>query len=148
MNFLLKDYDKTQSTKIKVFCDADWAGDMDDRKSTTGIVAKLNGCPIVWLSKKQSTVALSTAEPEYIAIATAAQEVTWINQYLSELGLKDSEVPIIRSDNQAAIQIAGNDTLHNRSKHIDIRYHFIRQMVKEGGVIITYINTKQQEADI
>lgn len=147
-SLLYKGYDQNRSSRIEVFCDADWAGDLDDRKSTTGIVVKLNGCPIVWLSKKQSIVALSTAEAEYIAIAMAVQEVIWINQYLSELNLKDSETPIIRSDNQAAIQIASNDTLHNRSKHIDIRYHFIRQIVREGGVIITYVGTKQQEADI
>jgi hypothetical protein len=147
-SLLYKDHDGTQGTRVEVYCDADWAGDLDDRKSTTGIIIKLNGCPIIWLSKKQSIVALSTAEAEYIAIATAVQEVVWINQYLSELGLKASQVPIIRSDNQAAIQIASNDTFHNRSKHIDIRYHFIRQIVKKGGVVITYINTKQQEADI
>jgi hypothetical protein len=148
MSLLYKDYDKTQSTKIEAFCDADWAGDLDDRKSTTGIIVKLNGCPVLWLSKKQSTVALSTAEAEYIAIATVAQEVIWINQYLTELGMKDPETPILRSDNQAAIQITNNDTLHSRTKHIDIRYHFIRQVVKQGGVKLTYINTKEQEADI
>jgi hypothetical protein len=148
MSLLYKDYDGSQSSKIEVFCDADRAGDVDDRKSTTGIVIKMNGCPIVWLSKKQSTVALSTAEAEYIAIASAVQEVIWINQYLSELKLIDKEVPIIRSDNQAAIQIASNDTLHSRSKHIDIRYHFIRQVIKEGGAKLIYVNTTERQADI
>jgi hypothetical protein len=148
MSLLYKDHDGTQSSKLEVFCDADWAGDIDDRKSTTGIVIKLNGCPILWMSKKQSIVALSTAEAEYIAIATAVQEVVWINQYLSELGLIDKEVPVIRSDNQAAIQIASNDTLHSRSKHIDIRYHFIRQMIKQNQIKLVYVSTTEQEADI
>jgi len=148
MSLLYKNYDGHASSVIEVFCDADWAGDLDDRKSTTGIVIKLNGCPVLWLSKKQSTTALSTAEAEYIAIAAAGQELIWMNQYLSELGLIDKQIPIIRSDNQAAIQIASNDRLHSRSKHIDIRYHFIRQMIQEGRVRIVYVSTTDQEADI
>jgi len=148
MSLMYMNYDATQSTRVEVFCDADWAGDVDDRKSTTGIIIKVNGCTIMWLSKKQTTVALSTAEAEYIAIATAVQEVIWINQYLSEIGLIDKEVPVIRSDNQAAIQIASNDTLHSRSKHIDIRYHFIRQMIQQGQIKLTWISTKAQQADI
>jgi hypothetical protein len=100
------------------------------------------------LSKKQSIVALSTAEAEYIAIASALQELIWITHYLSELHLKDEAIPILRSDNQAAIQIATNDTLHSRSKHIDIRYHFIREIVRRKEVELKWINTADQEADI
>ena len=148
MGLLYKNHDGSQKTKIEVYCDADWAGDVDDRKSTTGIVIKLNGCPVVWLSKKQQIVALSTAEAEYIAIATATQEVIWINNYLSEIKMKDELIPIIYSDNQAAIQIASNDTLHSRSKHIDIRYHFIRQMIQEEQIKLEWISTKEQQADI
>jgi ribonuclease HI len=147
-SLLYKDYDGNQNTRIEIFCDADWAGDTEDRKSTTGVIIKLNGCPIIWLSKKQSTVALSTAEAEYIAIATALQELLWINQYLTELNLKDNETAVLKSDNQAAIRIATNDTLHSRSKHIDIRYHFIREVVKRGEVELNWIGTKDQQADI
>ena len=110
-----------------------------------------SSCTILWLSKKQATVSLSTAEAEYIAIATAAQELIWVNQYLSEIGYNEknkNQIPIIRTDNQAAKQIASNDTLHSRSKHIDIRYHFIRQLIQEQQVKITYISTKEQEGDI
>lgn len=145
---LYKDYSGNQDTRIELFCDADWAGNVDDRKSTTGIVIKVNGCVIVWLSKKQTTVALSTAEAEYIAMATALQELIWINQYLTELGLKHPEAPVLRSDNQAAIQIANNDVLHNRTKHIDIRYHFIREIIRRGEVQVEWIHTKDQQADI
>jgi hypothetical protein len=148
MGLCFQDYNGNRSTSVEVFCDADWAGDIDDRKSTSGIIIKLNGCPVVWLSKKQTTVALSTAEAEYIALASAIQEMIWMNQYLSELQLKDPEVPLVRSDNQAAIQIATNDTLHTRSKHIDIRYHFIRQILKEGQMKLSYVSTREQEADI
>jgi hypothetical protein len=147
-SLVYKDYNGNRNTKIEIFCDADWAGDVDDRKSTTGIIIKLNGCVVIWLSKKQTTVALSTAEAEYIAIATALQELLWMNQYLTELSLKDAETPVLRSDNQAAIQIATNDTLHSRSKHIDIRYHFIRDVVRRGEVELIWISTKDQEADI
>ena len=145
---LYKDYSGDKNTKIEVFCDADWAGDHDDRKSTTGIIIKLNGCPIVWLSKKQSIVALSTAEAEYIAISTALQELLWINQYLTEIEQKDTEVAVMKSDNQAAIQLATNDTYHSRSKHIDIRHHFIREIVRRGEVELRYVGTREQEADL
>ena len=134
---------------VEVFCDADFGGDIDDRKSTTGVIIKINNNTIIWFSKKQSTVSLSTAEAEYIAIATATQELLWINQYLIEIGYKEkNSIPIIRTDNQAAKQIASNDTLHSRSKHIDIRYHFIRQLVQEQQVKIEYISTKEQQGDI
>ena len=149
LGLVYTDHSENQGTNVEIFCDADWAGELNDRKSTTGIVVKLNGCPIVWLSKKQPVVALSTAEAEYIAMSTAVQESIWINQYLSELGMNNLQItPILHSDNQAAIQIATNDTLHARSKHIDIRFHFIRDQVALNKVELKWISTVAQEADI
>jgi hypothetical protein len=145
---LYKDYDQNGNTKIEIFCDADWGGDTADRKSTTGLLVKLNGCVITWLSKKQPTVALSTAEAEYIAIATALQELIWLNQLLEELQLKDKEVAVLKSDNQAAIAMSNNDVNHSRSKHIDIKYHFIREVLNNKQVELNWVNTKDQQADI
>jgi len=145
---LYKDYSQNSSTKIEIFCDADWGGDTKDRKSTTGLLVKLNGCVITWLSKKQPTVALSTAEAEYIAIATALQELIWLNQLLEELQLKDNEVAIVKSDNQSAIAMSNNDVNHSRSKHIDIKYHFIREVLNTRQVELHWVSTKDQQADI
>jgi hypothetical protein len=103
---------------------------------------------VIWLSKKQTTVALSSAEAEYIAIATITQEIIWMNQYMTELQMKDSSPSIVHCDNQAAIQISTNDTHHSRTKHIDIRFHFVRQAIKNHHIQLEYINTKEQEADI
>lgn len=140
---------KQDSMKLTVYADADWAGDIDSRKSTSGMVIKLNNCVISWLSKKQQTVALSTAEAEYMAISAAVQEVKWIKQLLNELKVNLGTEPItLYTDNKAAIAIGENDVQHNRTKHIDIRHHFIRDEVKNKFIKLLWIETKDQLADI
>ena len=134
--------------KITAFTDADWAGDINDRKSTTGFIIKINECVINWISKKQSTVALSTAEAEYMSISAAIQEVIWINQLMNELGFNVIKPMIVYSDNQSAIAMSNNDVHHNRTKHIDIRHHFIRDIIKQGNVTLDWISTQDQVADI
>ncbi len=131
---------------IDTYVDSDWAGDKDDRKSTTGYLTKINGNTITWSSKKQRTVALSSAEAEYMAIASGAQECKWMMQLLHELTYNTNIC--IFTDNQAAQSIGRNDIHHDRTKHIDIRYHFIRQDIKEGIYQLQWIPTKYQLADI
>jgi hypothetical protein len=131
---------------MDTYVDADWAGDKDDRKSTTGYLTKINGNTITWSSKKQRTVALSSAEAEYMAIASGAQECKWMMQLLNELSLTTHSR--ILTDNQAAQSIGKNDVHHDRTKHIDIRYHFIRQDIKEGTYELNWIPTKHQLADM
>jgi len=133
---------------IEAYSDADWAGDHNDRKSTTGFVVTLNGSVISWLSKKQSTVALSTAEAEYMAISSTIQEVKWITQLLLELELPVKFPVKLLCDNQAAIAISTNDVNHNRTKHIDIRHHYIREAIKNKQVDVSWISTDKQLADI
>ena len=113
---------------------ADWAGDANDRKSTSGYLFMVSGAPVSWKSKKQTCVALSTAEAEYIALAAATQEVTWLRQLLTDLHNEQTEPTVIHEDNQAAICIAQNTQYHSKTKHIDIKYHFVREKVLDNTI--------------
>lgn len=129
------------------FSDADWAGDLDDRKSTSGFVFIISEAAISWRSKKQTCVALSTAETEYIALASAAQEAIWLRRLISEL-IKKLKPTVINEDNQAAIRMTKNPTFHVCTKHIAIKFHFIREHVEDGSVDVKFCNTKEMVADI
>ena len=136
---------------VSVFSDADWAGDVDDRRSTSGYVVRIGNSSVIWSTKKQKTVSLSSAEAEYMAFALATQEVKWVHQFLSEM-FDASGLPLVVSmsvfvDNQAAILMSKNDVYHDRTKHIDIRYHFVRDSVKSGLFKIEWVPTEQQLAD-
>lgn len=137
---------KSQDITVKIYCDASWASNLDDRKSTTGILLKLNDNPILWYSKKQKTVALSTAEAELMAIASAVQESLWMRQFIDELTNKPPKC-IIYTDNQAAIHMASNDS-HKYAKHISIRYNFIKENLQSENVCIEYLQSSEQQADI
>ena len=115
------------SNEVIGYSDVDWAGDINDRKSTSGYIFKLNGGAVSWRSKKQSCVALSTAEAEYIALSAAAQESLWLNQLISELTTSENRQITILEENQSAIAMTYNPQFHGCSKHIDIRYHFVRR---------------------
>jgi hypothetical protein len=132
------------------FADSDWAGCPDTRRSTTGWLLCLGGCLIDWHCQKQPTVALSSCEAEYMALSSAVQGVMWTRKLLGELGLTDSESSstLLHSDNKSAVAMARNDVLHNRSKHIDIRYHFIREEITAGRIHLQWIPTEEQRADI
>lgn len=112
---------------LQGFTDADYAGCLDTRKSRSGFVFFYNGAPISWSSQRQSVVSLSTAEAEYIALSHGAKEAVWLRQFLTELNI-DCNAFTIFVDNQAAIQLASNAEHHKRSKHIDVRYHYIRDL--------------------
>ncbi len=133
------------------YSDADWAGDTSDRKSTSGYVFKLAGSPISWGSKKQTSVSLSTSEAEYVALSLAIQEGKWIHKLLCELlgavGMAAPEL-VIFEDNQSCIKMTKNPVNHGRAKHIDIKYHHIRDEVKRGLVHVEYKQTESMLADI
>jgi len=130
------------------YSDADWAGDVGDRKSTSGYVFLLGGAAVSWKSTKQTTVALSTAEAEYVALSTASQEAIWLQQLLSDLSGKVVETMTIFEDNQSTICLARNQSVHGRTKHIDIKYHFIRDLVEAGRIELSYCATENMVADI
>ena len=131
-----------QSTgKLEGFSDADWAGDHADRRSTSGYVFQLANGAIAWASRKQSSVALSTWEAEYMALSVATQEVIWLCRLLEEMQSEQQEPTIVWEDNQGAISTAKNPVFHNRTKHIQIRYHFVHEAVAEKIIDIKYCPT-------
>lgn len=133
---------------ITAYCDADWAGDLNDRKSTTRYCTFINDNIIDWQSKKQPTVALSSTEAEYMSIVEVAKEVIWMTSILTEMKQKVHKPITIYVDNQSAIKISENDTSHHRTKHIDIRHHFIRDLINDKSIVLKYIQTTEQRADI
>ena len=141
--------DRDINITIEMWTDADWGGDLTDRKSTTGYVVKVAGNTVSWATKKQHTVALSTAEAEYMALSAGIQEQLSIDQLTCELmGQHAIQRPSnVYTDNQSAIAISKDDVKHQRTKHIDIRHHFIRDHIKHG-INIIWTPTAQQTADI
>jgi hypothetical protein len=129
------------------YSDADWAGCKINRKSTSGTCQFLGRSLVSWASKKQNSVALSTAEAEYIAAGHCCAQLLWMRQTLRNYGYKLTKVPLL-CDNESAIYMADNPVEHSRTKHIAIRYHFLRDHQQKGDIEIAYINTKKQLADI
>jgi hypothetical protein len=126
--------------------DADWAGDPDTRRSTSGYICQLNGTTLSWLSKKQPIVALSSTEVEYIAAATATKELLWLQTLLTELGYPITLPSILYCDNQSCIALAKNPKFHERSKHIDIKYHFLREKVESKLIQFEFTPTTEMWA--
>lgn len=133
---------------LRGFVDADWAGCLDTRRSTTGYVFQLNGTAVVWSSKRQQTVACSTVEAEYIAVSEAAREGVWLRYLLREVGTMQSAPTVVHCDNKGAIRLALNPGTHHRTKHIDIKHHFIRELIDDDVISLEYIQSKRQLADI
>lgn len=129
------------------YSDTDHAGDIDQRKSTSGVVFFLRNNPITWQSAKQKVVALSLCEAEYIAAAIASCHGIWLHRLLTDFIGYEPEVPELKVDNMAAIALSKNPVYHDRSKHIDIRYHFIRECIKEDRIFIEHVSTEGQLAD-
>ena len=130
------------------YTDANWAGDVDTRRSTSGYIFKIADGVVSWRSKKQSTVAKSTTEAEYVALSQATQEAIWLRRLLSDLGCKADGPTLIKEDNQGAIQIARNPKFHNRTKHIDMTFHFIREKMASKDIKVEYCSTHDMIADI
>jgi hypothetical protein len=130
------------------YSDADMAGDLDDRKSTTGCLFFLNGCPVTWQSVKQHSIALSSGEAEYMAATAAACQAAWLRRLLGELLNQQEETVKLFIDNQSALQLIKKPVFHERTKHIDLRFHFIRECVEDGKVAVEHIGTTNQLADI
>ena len=129
------------------YSDADYAGSLLDRKSTSGTCQFLGTRLISWFSKKQNSIATSTTEAEYIAAGCCATQILWIQQQLKDYGLDEKKTPIF-CDNTSAIAITQNPKFHARTKHIDVRHHFIRDHVEKGNIEILKIGTEDQLADI
>ena len=129
------------------YSDADFAGCKIDRKSTSGSCQFLGDRLVSWYSKKQKSISTSTAEAEYIAAGSCCAQILWMKNQLLDYGLNFSHIPIF-CDNQSAIAMTGNPVQHSMTKHISIRYHFIREHVEEGTIELKFVPTDQQLADI
>ncbi|GAV71585.1 hypothetical protein CFOL_v3_15075, partial [Cephalotus follicularis] len=133
---------------VEGFSDADWAESPYDRRSTTGYCVFVGGSLVSWKSKKRSVVARSSAESEYIAMANVTCELMWIRQLLSELGFGDPSHMQLWCDNQAAIHIASNPVFHERTKHIEVDCHFIREKLQQKLISTNFVRIAEQFVDL
>jgi hypothetical protein len=144
-------FDQLQSGKkwkIKAFCDSDYAGDRDTRMSVTGFIIFVAGAPISWRSRGQKSVSLSSSEAEYIALSEVCGEILFLKQVLEFLGV-DIDLPIqIMVDNIGAIFLSQNQSVSQRTRHIDVRHHFVRQHIENGVVEVNFVRSEENVADI
>ncbi|XP_019167847.1 PREDICTED: uncharacterized protein LOC109163553 [Ipomoea nil] len=138
----------SSSADIHAFSDSDWAGCPIDRKSTSGYAVFLGSNLISWLSRKQRTMARSSTEAEYKALADVLVEVTWVVSLLQELGLHSGQPSTLWCDNLGATYLCANPVFHARTKHVKIDYHFVRDKVASGDSVVNFVSTKDQLADI
>lgn len=136
------------NTELVGYTDSDYAGDSDTRRSTSGYVFKIGGGAVTWMSQRQKVVALSTTEAEYIAASEATKEAIWLRLLLSGIGVNMDNPIEMRLDNQGSIKLIGNPQFHKRTKHIDVRYHFIREKFENGDIDVSYVPSEDELADI
>ena len=141
-------FTKLSSIGLVGYSDSDYGGDSIDRKSTTAYVFNIGSAAVAWASKKQPTIALSTTEAEYRAMSCAAQELIWLQTLMKEIGFEQHNSSTILSDNQSAIALARNPVFHQRSKHIEIQAHFIREKVLDDTIQLQYCASSSNLADI
>ncbi|PRQ53257.1 putative RNA-directed DNA polymerase [Rosa chinensis] len=140
-------YTFDSNVEIAGYTDSDWAGNVDDRRSTSGGCFFVGNNLVSWHSKKQNCVSLSTAEAEYIAAGSCCTQMLWMKQMLNDYGFPQGKLSIF-CDNTSAINISKNPVQHSRTKHIDIRYHFIRDLVDANILELEFIPTENQLADL
>ncbi|GMI74986.1 cysteine-rich RLK (RECEPTOR-like protein kinase) 8 [Hibiscus trionum] len=140
-------FKKSEDRTVKIYTDASWAGELTDRRSTSGYCSFVWGNLVTWKSKKQTVVSRSSAEAEFRALALGICEGIWLLKFLRELGMAQDESFEIFCDNQSTIQIAKNPVQHDRTKHIEIDRHFIAEKLAKGTVSLNYIPTEEQVAD-
>ena len=132
---------------LKAYTDVDWAGDVNARKSTSGYLVTFAGGAVSWQSKLQKCVALSTTEAEYIAITEASKELLWMKKFFKELGMNQNKY-ILYCDSQSAIHLSKNPTFHSRSKHIQVRYYWIRDVLEMKLLQLEKIHTDDNGSDM
>ena len=141
-------FKKGESREVEAYTDADWASSVVDRRSTSGYCTYIWGNLVTWRSKKQNVVARSSAEAEFRSLANGVSELLWLKLLLKELQVATKSPMKLYSDNKAAISIAHNPVHHDRTKHVEVDRHFIKEKIEEGSICIPYVASKDQTADI
>jgi hypothetical protein len=145
------EFRKMEHLELEAYSDSDFAGDIGSSRSTSGVLIKLAGAPIIWKSQLQKEVTLSSTEAEYVALTEAAREICWVKNLFTELQdftkMKWSAVKV-HVDNQSAISLVRDHTNSRRSRHISLRNHFCREQHEKGTITVEYINTTKQLADV
>ena len=144
----LADRDSSSEIHLIGWTDSDWAGDIDSRRSTTGYCFTLGSGAISWSSKKQPTVALSSTEAEYRAACSGTCEAVWLRRLLEDFGFPQGQKTTLRCDNQSCLAIARNPVFHARTKHIEVQYHFVREKLLDGTILLEYCKTEDNLADL
>lgn len=135
------------NAEIAAYSDADWGGNLKDRKSTSGGCFFVGNNLVAWHSRKQNCISLSTTEAEYIAAGSCCTQMLWLKQMLKDYGISQGKLTIF-CDNTSAISITKNPVLHSKTKHIELRYHFIRDLVEKQILELSFVPTKTQLADL
>jgi hypothetical protein len=141
-------YGKNRNLDLVAYTDADWAGDRDSRKSTSGYFTLVGGNLVTWKSKKQKVVALSSAEAEFRGVAKGITEILWLKKLLSELDFPPTETCKLFCDNKVAISISENPVQHDRTKHVEIDRHFIKEKLEKQIISLPHVKSEDQLADI
>ena len=141
-------FTKNQHLHIDGYTDADWAGNITDRKSTSGYFTFVGGNLVTWRSKKQKVVALSSAEAEFKGVAKRLCELLWLKRLLEEIECSSQDTMNLFCDNKAAIAIAHNPVQHDRTKHVEVDRHFIKQKLEDKVIQFPFVKSEDQLADI
>eukprot|EP00253_Pinus_taeda_P019329 PITA_19329 len=141
-------YPRDTDLTLHAYTDADWVGSVDDRKSTSGSAFYMGFILVSWFGKKQSSIALSTAEAEYVVVASCCTQLLWMMQTLQDNQITCTPPISILCDNTSVISISKNPVMHSKTKHIPIKYHFLREQVLEQKVKLEYVPSKEQVDDI
>jgi hypothetical protein len=139
---------KIKNWSLHVFCDSDWAGDSEKRISVTGFIVYLMNVPVCWRSKAQRGVTLSSSEVEYVAISEAVKEIKFIYYSLREIGIEVNLLITVKTDNVGAMFMAQNASSGIRTRHIDTRYHYVRENLEEGIINIEFVKSIENDSDI
>ncbi len=141
-------FGRVKDYALQGYSDSDWAGCIDDMRSTTGYSFKLGTAVFSWCSRKQDVVAQSTAEAEYVAACATTNQALWLRKLMKDLHEEQNEGTTIFVDNQAAISMSKDPVFHGKTKHFKLKLYFLREVQKEGEVRLLHCNTQVQEADI
>lgn len=141
-------FQSSDALELECYVDADWAGDRMDRKSTSGYVVKLGQNTVAWSSRKQTTVALSSTEAEYLAASHACRELLWLRQLVKDMGIPANGPTTVYKDNQGCIRLIESDRCGARTKHIDVCHHLLRDLRTKEVITLQYCPTSDMLADI